>query len=250
MILPSFYFPTAPSPLSLAHPACRLSVPLPPLDQVPEPVPIPTPLFLCVPCLAAGATISCQLTLDILKLDRAPPRPGSLMEEREKALCGVWRLACLVCPWAPMTSSVCADALSDWAAGSSASRPRVYPTPEKTRLELHAADKAVQRKRLRMRWHLELDTGSFVLFPNPVAHWEQQTENALTSLRLSKPGWLCLLRSNMKGLLSAALEAGQVSASLQNCWESPELRSQEGRGIVGSQAVCLFFSPSWVTQWL
>lgn len=49
-------------------------------------MPIPKPLFLCAPCLAAGATITCQLTLDILKLDRAPPCLDSLMEEREGAL--------------------------------------------------------------------------------------------------------------------------------------------------------------------
>lgn len=53
----------------------------------------------------------------------------------------------------------------------------------------------------------------------------------------------------MKGLLSAALEARQVSASLEDCWESRQLGSQEGRGIAGVR-LCLFFSPSCVTKWL
>lgn len=73
----------------------------------------------------------------------------------------------------------------------------------------------------------------------PVAHREQPTEDSLTSVGLGKPGWLRLLRSNMKGLLSAALEARQVSerASPKDCWENQALSSQEGRGVAGSQAV-------------
>lgn len=101
-----------------------------------------------------------------------------------------------------------------------------------------------------MCWHSGTDTGSFVLFPRPVAHWEQRTENSLTSVGLSKPGWLCLLRGNMKELLSAALEARQVSASLKDCWESRALSSQEGRGIVGSEAVPFLQSELCNTQWL
>lgn len=54
----------------------------------------------------------------------------------------------------------------------------------------------------------------------------------------------------MKGLLSAALEARQVSESLKDCWESPELSSQEGRGIVGSRAVPFLQSKLYNTQWL
>lgn len=98
---------------------------------------------------------------------------------------------------------------------------------------------------------LALGDGHWVLCApsQPVAHWEQRTENSLTSVGLSKPGWPCLLRSNMKGLLSAALEARQVSASLKGCWDCWALSSQEGRGIVGV-GLCLFFSPSSVTQWL
>lgn len=49
----------------------------------------------------------------------------------------------------------------------------------------------------------------------------------------------------MKGLLSAALEARQVSESLKDCWES-----REGRGIVGSRAVPFLQSKLGNTQWL
>lgn len=42
----------------------------------------------------------------------------------------------------------------------------------------------------------------------------------------------------MKGLLSAALEARQVSENPpKDCWENRALSSREGRGVAGSQAV-------------
>lgn len=212
----------------------------------------PTLLLLCIPCLAVRAKISCQLTLAILKLDRAPPCLGPLMEEKEGALC-FWRLACLVCPWAHMTSSVCADGWCSFRLGRWLLRTRGHGFTPHLRKQGWSCMRLIKRPRGR---------------GCACAGTQGRTVGPLCSFPTSRPlGAANRKLSHLCGAEQARLavfaqeqhEGAVVCSPGSQAGISEPLPRTAGRarrsaarkgGALLEVGLCLLPSPSCVTQWL